>query len=292
MCLPFCNPPVQQPTRISMETTSQQSEEETIHVLTLRAPLQDRGLANDDTLQSLAGGISFAPAANEAVTDDTMESIDFQVSALPILPSSSSIANVTASRSSSSVTAAPSGPAVHNGKAPRSMFVPRPRPITQCNPPIQRGPVAAKKMPDEGTAEVEFTEIQDMTEEKLCEWAESVLGGDEASLPRKLVWRLHLSKLVLQKKPFEDPEAERKRVLATRDAIRSLLFVEHDGISFLGPLAVAGRAYLNNEGNSMLRLVNLQDDVVTSETRTLPVNPDRVWYNCHLYMHDPIRFYP
>jgi hypothetical protein len=57
-----------------------------------------------------------------------------------------------------------------------------------------------------------------------------------------------------------------------------LLFVEHNGTFFLGPLAAAGRARLNNEGNSVLRLVNAnQDEIVASETRALPVNPNRVW---------------
>lgn len=161
-------------------------------------------------------------------------------------------------------------------------------PIRQCyGPRAAKAPDISETM--EGTAEVQFEDIKDTTKQQLSAWAKSVLGGDEANMPRTIAWRLHLSKLVLGRKPNEERAAERKRIQGARDAIRSLLFVEHDGTSFLGPLAVAGRAYLDNEGNSVLRSVNVnKDDIVTSETRILPVNPDRVWYNCHLQMHDPI----
>ena len=285
MCPPFCNPPVQQPTRISMETALQVTEEETIQILTLRPPLQDLrppfqdlSLANDDTLMSMAGGISFAPAANGAVTDDNTEDVDIQVEALPVLSSSISIPNVPPSRQSSSVPVAPS---VHNGKAPRSMFGPR-----------------AEKAPDVseraiGTAAVQFSNVLDMTDVHLADWANEVLGGDEASLPRAIVWRLHLSKFVLKRKHLEGSEAERKRLLGVRESLRSFLFVDINGTYFIGLLAPASRAYVTNDGVSILRLKNVKgDDIVANETRTLPVDPNRVRYKCHLHMHYPILLYP
>ena len=281
----------------------QQTLDETITVLTLRTPLADLSLDSQEAV--LAGGDLFSSDADGADLLGNQDDTDVQVQSLPALPVSNPLANSVAVpplQSSSSVPDTASSDRRHfNGKAPRHLELqpknisgkaprsglqqaqPMPiRPFVQRHPAQKHIPEAPDTM--QGAAEVEFSDINEMTPVHLTEWATSVIGGPRSDMARGLGWGVHQRKLVVNTKDAEEKPAERKRIQAVRDTLASLMFTNIDGEPVLGALAPSGRAYQNAKGQSVLRLIDVnRDEIVAKEERILPVDTDRVRYT-HIYV--------
>ena len=236
-------------------------------------------------------GMAVAEFASGVVAGDLHEQLesndtDVQVSPLPTLPPALLVSNPLANsgavppsqQSSSSAPAAAFDPRRHNGKQPRHLEQyrrqPQPMAIRQYRPPAAKAPPVQVQP---GAADVQLPAVNAITPLRLSAWAGDVLGSDQTNMARSLSWGIHSSKLVVQQKPGEEPEALRKRMQAARSGLQSLLFTEMNGESVLGPLAPAGPAYQNEQGQSILRIVDVnKDDIVASEERINPVDTDRV----------------
>jgi len=280
----FCNPPVHQPTYNSMEATKVIEQESTITVLTLRPNLEGLSLDNDEAM--LAGEDLFSSATDGAVSLEDLDDTDVQVSPLPTLPLALLVTNPLANsgavppsqQSSSSVPAA--DPRRLNGKAPRHLVQHhgQPQPAAVIHPyrrPAAKAP--AVQSGESGAADVQLPAVNAITPLRLSAWAGKMLGSDQTNMARSLAWGIHAAKLALQQKTTEEPEAYRRRLQAVHDNLVSLLFTEVDGKPVMGPLAPSGPAYLNHDGQSLHRTVDVnRDDIVVSEERISPVDTDRV----------------
>ena len=242
------------------------------------------GMAVAELASGVVAADLHAQFESKAVSLGNQDDTDVQVPPLPTLPPALLVSNPLANsgavppsqQSSSSAPAAASDPRRHNGKAPRYLEQdhgqPQPMAIRQNRPPAAKAPPVQP-----GAADVQLPAVNAITPLRLSAWAGRVLGSDHTNMARSICWGVHSSKLVVQQKPTEGPEGLRRRMQGVRSGLQSLLFTEVDGESVLGPLAPAGLAYQNEQGQSTLRTVDVnRDDIVAREERISPVDTDRV----------------